>query len=206
MIDSVLRSKAMSALRDAIEAYEIIQNDTWDLLQEKCSCIRLGKGEILYSAGITPSSFSYVYTGLLRAFTADEHGNEYTKIFFDKGSFPGSMRALLLSEPSEFTIETLEPSLIVTIPFNYYRELLRLKHDLALFQIAYLEKKWLIAKEVREVEIVMEEAADRYRKFLLDNPDLQGRVQQYHIASHLGITPTQLSRIRKKYPEINLCK
>lgn len=198
MIDLALKSAALSALRIAIESYAKIQDDTWVALQKICTCNNLDKGEVLYNTGITASSFGYVYSGLLRAFTIDEKGNEYTKIFFDKGSFPGSMRSLLQSEPSEFTIDTLEPSVIIEISFENYRKLLLTNIDLALFHISYLEKNWVIAKEVREVEIVMEDATDRYKKFLNDNPRLQGRIQQYHIASHLGITPTQLSRIRKK--------
>lgn len=198
VIDPVLKSAALSALRKAIEAYGKIQDDTWILLQEICTCTSLDKGEVLYNTGATPSSFAFVYSGLLRAFTTDEKGNEYTKIFFDKGNFPGSMRSLLQSKPSEFTIDTLEASIIIEISFTGYRNLLATNHDLALFHIAYLEKNWVIAKEVREVEIVMEDAAERYQKFINDYPKLQGRIQQYHIASHLGITPTQLSRIRKK--------
>lgn len=198
VVDTVLKSGALSALRTAIEAYEKLEDDTWILLQELCTCTRLDKGEILCNTGGTPPSFAFVYSGLLRAFTTDEKGNEYTKIFFDKGSFPGSMRALLQSKPSEFTIDTLEASLIIEISFGGYRNLLHKNHDLALFHIAYLEKHWVIAKEVREIEIVMEDATERYKKFLNDHPRLQGRLQQYHIASHLGITPTQLSRIRKK--------
>ena len=79
-----------------------------------------------------------------------------------------------------------------------YRKLLMEKHDLKLFQIYYLEKNWLVAKEIREVEIVQNNAAQRYKKFLAEYPSLEERLPQYHIASHLGITPTQLSRIRKK--------
>ncbi len=198
MVDLVMQSEAMSALRVAIESYAKIQNDTWITLQKICTCKSLDKGEILYNTGATPTSFGYVYSGLLRAFTVDEKGNEYSKIFFDKGSFPGSMPSLLQSEPSQFTIDTLEPSVIIEISFAGYRKLLRRNNDLALFHISYLEKNWVIAKEAREVEIVMEDATERYKKFLNDYPKLQGRIQQYHIASHLGITPTQLSRIRKK--------
>lgn len=198
MTNPKLKSAALSALKEVIEAYGKIQDDTWIALQNICTCTSLDKGEVLYNTGATPSSFGFVYSGLLRAFTTDEKGNEYTKIFFDQRSFPGSMRSLLQSKPSDFTIDTLETSIVIEISFSNYRALLRKYHDLALFHIAYLEKNWVIAKEVREVEIVMEDAAERYKKFLNDHPGLQGRLQQYHIASHLGITPTQLSRIRKK--------
>ena len=198
MVDLALQSAAFSALRAAIAAYAKIQNETWMRLQKICTCKSLDKGAILYNTGVMPTSFGYVYSGLLRAFTVDEPGNEYSKIFFDQGSFPGSMPSLLQAEPSRFTIDTLEPSILIEIPFAGYRDLLLKNHDLALYHIAYLEKNWVIAKEAREVELVMEDATARYKKFLNNYPGLQGRIQQYHIASHLGITPTQLSRIRKK--------
>lgn len=198
MVNLALQSAAFSALKDVIDSYAKIQNETWVTLQKICTCKSLDKGKILYNTGSTPTSLSYVYSGLLRAFTIAENGNEYSKNFFDQGSFPGSMRSLLQSEPSQFTIDTLEPSVIIEIPFADYRDLLITNHDLALFHIFYLEKNWVIAKDAREVEIVMENATQRYKKFLHDHPQLQGRIQQYHLASHLGITPTQLSRIRKK--------
>lgn len=206
MADHLLELEVLSALRATIESYAKIQNDTWLRLQKYCTRKSLDRGEILYNIGVTPASFGYVYSGLLRAFTIDKNGNEYSKNFFDKGNFPGSVRALLQSEPSEFTVDALEPSVIIEIPFTAYRKLLVEKHDLALFHISYLEKNWVIAKDLREVEIVMEDATERYKKFLDEYPGLHDRIQQYHIASHLGITPTQLSRIRKKIAKINLCK
>ena len=66
-----------------------------------------------------------------------------------------------------------------------------------LFQIHYLEKNWLLAKDAREIELVQEDATARYLRFIDEYPRLVERLPQYHIALHLGITPTQLSRIRK---------
>ena len=189
---------AQQDLRQTIESYAKIKDSTWNSLQEICHCKYLSKGEVLYNAGSTPNSLSYVYKGLLRSFTIDNNGNEYSKNFFDQGHFPGSMRALLQSLPSQFTISALESSVIIEIPFTDYRQLLIENHDFALFHIAYLEQHWVISKDIREVEIVMNDATERYHKFLHDHPQLVGRIQQYHLASHLGITPTQLSRIRKK--------
>ena len=108
------------------------------------------------------------------------------------------MAALLTNTPSKFTIEALEESDIIEIEFNRFRQLLNTSHDLALFQIHYLERNWLLAKEPREVAFVQADAAHRYQQFKAESPNLIDRIPQYHIASHLGITPTQLSRIRKK--------
>jgi CRP-like cAMP-binding protein len=190
-------NKAFTALKNALDGYTKISNETWLSLKAICKFRALDKNAILYQMGEIPVSFSFVYSGLLRNFVIDENGNEYNKIFFDEGTFPGSMVALLKSEPSQFTIEALEPSSIIEINFIEYRKLLIKKHDLKLFQIYYLEKNWLITKEGREIDIVQNDAAYRYKKFLKEYASLENRLPQYHIASHLGITPTQLSRIRK---------
>ena len=112
--------------------------------------------------------------------------------------FPGSMVALLTNETSCFEIEALEDSQVIFIDFKKYRELLLKYEDLKLFHIYYLEKNWVIHKDGREVDIVQKDADERYEDFEQNYPELSKRLTQYHIASHLGITPTQLSRIRKK--------
>ena len=108
-----------------------------------------------------------------------------------------AMTALLTSSPSLLEFEAIEDSLIVEIEFAGYRDIMLEKDDLKLFQIHYLEKNWLLAKDSREIEIVQKDAAARYLRFREEYPALIKRLPQYHIASHLGITPTQLSRIRK---------
>ena len=75
---------------------------------------------------------------------------------------------------------------------------IRLNNDeLKTFQIYYLEKNWLLAKDIREIEIVQDDATARYLRFVKQHATLVDRLPQYHIASHLGITATQLSRIKK---------
>ncbi|BFM22134.1 hypothetical protein R50076_31830 [Gilvimarinus japonicus] len=180
-----------------MEGYSPISDDTW-LEFKKISKLRsLTKKSLLYKVGDVPSSFSYVYSGLVRCFSCDAKGNEYNKNFFDEGKFPGAMTALLTSTPSAFTFEAVEDTFIIEIDFPAYRQLMIDKDDLKLFQIYYLEENWLLAKDARETEIVQEETTERYLRFINQYPSLVDRLPQYHIASHLGITPTQLSRIRK---------
>ncbi|MDF2183126.1 Crp/Fnr family transcriptional regulator [Neptuniibacter sp. CAU 1671] len=188
---------AFAALKSALDIYYPLHPDTWAELQTICHCRTLDKGQFLYPAGKTPTSFAFVFKGLFRSFITDCKGHEYNKIFFDEGTFPGSMVALLTGTASEFSVEALEPAVVIEIAFQPYRKLLEQHHDLALFQVQYLEKNWLLSKEPREVALVQEEARQRYERFVAENPTLHKRLPQYLIASHLGITPTQLSRIKK---------
>lgn len=193
-----LESSAFIALRQVMDSYSPVSDETWQALKAICDFRTIKKGFILYPSGELPRSFCFVYSGLLRVFITDNEGHEYNKLFFDEGTFPGSMTALLTATPSQFTIESLEHSSIIEINFNAYRKLLLEKNDLKLFHIYYLEKNWLLAKDAREVEMVQKNATQRYQRFLKEHSSISSRIPQYHIASHLGITPTQLSRIRKK--------
>lgn len=193
-----VKANALLALRRVMDSYYSLSRETWSKLTALCHFRRIDKHAVVYPSGEIPSTFAFVYSGLMRVYVIDEQGNEYNKNFFDEGKFPGSMAALLTSTPSRFTIDALEPTAIIEINFTGYRNLLAEQHDLKLFQIYYLEKNWLLAKDAREVEIVQENATQRYQRFLREYPGLVDRLPQYHIASHLGITPTQLSRIRKK--------
>jgi CRP-like cAMP-binding protein len=196
-LDLNLSESALGALHQSIESYSAICEPTWDALRAICRVGRVPAGEVLYAAGVVPDSFAFVYRGLLRVYVTDEKGNEYNKNFFDEGKYPGAMVALLTGAPSTASIEALEDSIVVTIDFRAYRKLLQERHDLKMYHIHYLEKNWLLAKDSREIEIVQEDATRRYLRFLDTHASVAGRLPQYHIASHLGITPTQLSRIRK---------
>lgn len=57
---------------------------------------------------------------------------------------------------------------------------------------------FFVKKEHREMSLVMNDASERYALFRQEYPDIENQVAQYHVASYLGITPTQLSRIRAK--------
>lgn len=185
------------ALKIVMDSYWPIPVSTWNAICSICSHHNVKKGELIYSAGEIPLSFAFVYQGLFRSYITNEQGQEYNKIFFDEGTFPGSMTALLTSTKSNFNIQALEDSSVIKIDFAAFRQLLKDDHALALFQIHYLEKNWLLAKDAREIQLVQENAEQRYRRFTRNHASICARIPQYHIASHLGITPTQLSRIRK---------
>jgi len=189
--------QAFIALRNSLSLYTSISDSTWQDFMAICKFKSVTKHSLLYKIGNTPSSYAYIYKGLVRCFSCDKKGNEYNKVFFDEGKFPGSMTALLTFSPSTLSLEAVEDTLIIEINFKAYRKLMLRNDELKLFQIYYLEKNWLLAKESREIEFVQNDATGRYLCFIDEYPVLKDRLSQYHIASYLGITPTQLSRIKK---------
>jgi len=189
---------AFKKLRESLDKYNKLENKTWKDFKSICTFKYIKKNETICKINEKPEGFHFVSVGLFRTFILNEKGVEYNKNFFSENMFPGSMVALLKDETSCFEIEALEDSQVIFINFKKYRELLLKYEDLKLFHIYYLEKNWLIHKDGREVDIVQKDADERYEDFEQNYPELSKRLTQYHIASHLGITPTQLSRIRKK--------
>lgn len=190
-------TNAFQALKASLDQYHPLSDISWNALCQISECRSVPKQYLLYRSGEIPRTFSYVISGLFRAFVTTNDGKEYNKIFFNEGMFPGAMTSLLTESPSTIAIESLEASEIISIDFHRYRKLLMKMDDVKLFHIFYLEKNWLLEKDAREIALVQDDATQRYQYFIKTHPNLMSRVQQYHIASHLGVTPTQLSRIRK---------
>lgn len=69
---------------------------------------------------------------------------------------------------------------------------------MAFFHINYIELNWIVAKEPLEISLKYRTAKSRYFDFLDEYKPILPRLKQHQIASFLGITPTQLSRIKKK--------
>ncbi len=188
---------AFTHLEQTLKKYAPLSDQALNRYFSACHFIHVAKGTTLYAIGEIPSSFAFIHKGLMRAYLIDEEGNEFNKNFFAEGRFPGSMSALLNNQTSFLGIEALEDCDIITIDFKQFRRELFADHELMALHINYLEQHWLLEKEPKEIGYLQHEAKQRYLMFLDKYESILSRLPQYHIASYLGITPTQLSRIRK---------
>ncbi len=102
---------------------------------------------------------------------------------------------MLANEPSLFYIAAIEKTYTIEYDFFEFQKLFAFHPDIAMFYIRYIERHWIIEKEPLEIAFRTETGAKRYDDFLEKYPGLVKRLKKHHIASYLGITPTQLSRI-----------
>ncbi|WP_454045745.1 Crp/Fnr family transcriptional regulator [Chryseobacterium sp. Marseille-Q8038] len=180
-----------------INQYYPLSEETIQDLLDICIEEYYHKNDLLLESGSMARYYYFIKSGLIGYYTVDEQGNNIYKIFFEENSFVASTAAIIKNEPSDFNIIALEDCAVIQYPAKQYRELLEKHHDLALFHMYYLEKNWVVKKEPLEVSLKYETAKKRYLQ-LLENQSLYNRLKQHHIASFLGITPTQLSRIKKE--------
>ncbi|MEJ5048882.1 Crp/Fnr family transcriptional regulator [Chryseobacterium culicis] len=180
-----------------INQYYPLSEETIQDLLDICTEEYYHKNDLLLESGSMARYYYFIKSGLIGYYTVDEQGDNIYKIFFEENSFVASTAAIIKNVPSDFNIIALEDCAVIQYPAKQYRELLEKHHDLALFHMYYLEKNWVVKKEPLEVSLKYETAKKRYLQ-LLENQSLYNRLKQHHIASFLGITPTQLSRIKKE--------
>ena len=187
----------LASLKAKINGYAPVSEVSWQLVEDLAIFQTLSPGGLLLSAGQRARNFYYVGQGAVRAYVTDERGKIYNKNLFLEGDFCASTVSLLQATPSRFTLEALEETTVIRLVYRKFRALIDQHNDLKNFYIANLEDNWIIKKEQREVALVLENATNRYRKLLREHPGIDRRIAQQHLAAHLGITPTQLSRIKK---------
>lgn len=162
-----------------------------DILREK----KYDKGDYFLRVGQIPRSVAFVCEGLFSQYYITDQGDKVIKYFFPEGRIAGSIPATLTNSKSLFAIEAIERTTVLEYDYRKFKNLVSSYEDIAEFYIAYLEKHWVIEKEPQEISYRNDTAAVRYNKFVKKYPELTDRLKKHQIASYLGITPTQLSRI-----------
>ena len=178
-----------------------ITNEAWDDMQQLLEPLEVKKNDYLIKEG-SKAKYCYLLTeGVIRVYFNKE-GNEYNKTFFIPGMFPTAITALISNSPSAISFQALLPSQLIQFSFNEFRNLFSKHRCLETLLLRILEQQW-IKKERHDIRMVTNDATTNYLIFREEFPSLENIIPQYHIASDLGITPVQLSRIRaqlaKKY-------
>ncbi len=186
----------LQAFKKKLESYSPIGEESWAELASIVRYETVPKDTILLNDGEVGVDFYYIFSGALRAYYIDRNGDYYNKNLFLETDLAGSTVSCLQESPSDFTIEALEDTQLIVYNYKEFRVLVDRFSDLKDFYIAHLEQNWIVEKEKREISLVMDNATERYLELLKKRPSIDSRIPLHHIASHIGVTPTQLSRIR----------
>lgn len=157
----------------------------------------LKKDEYLAVEGEYSTKLFFLTKGVVRAFYRNDSGNEYNKTFFTDYNFVGAYSSLVTKQKNRINIQCLTDCTALITDYKHLTDLYNSFPKIERFS-RILAEHFFVIKEKREIELVMLEASERYEIFKQMHPTLENLIPQYHIASYLGVTPTQLSRIRAK--------
>jgi CRP-like cAMP-binding protein len=183
--------------RDLKMAVSVPESE-WILLSRSFSEISFSKGENFILQGDKPGPIGVVLSGLFVEFTDTSDGKRHVRDFSCEGDLIGSYSSLLMKSPlCEVSIEALEDSVIITMPFDTFTAFYD-RHSSWEKLGRLVAEHCFIKRERREFDFLRYNAAERFEAFKGERRDLLNRVPRHMIASHLGVTPVSLSRLSAK--------
>ncbi|TAE47730.1 MAG: Crp/Fnr family transcriptional regulator [Bacteroidetes bacterium] len=168
---------------------------TWQQIGPLFRRVILPRQAHFIAADETAREVAFLESGVVRAYFTNAKGQEYNKQFFVGPSIIGAYTSLLTGKPNLIPQQALTDCVVwatdyqeITGRYDQCPDLERLARKIAEY--------YFLEKEKKEIDIVLLDATERYALFLKEFPGLYQEIPQYHVASYLGITPVQLSRIR----------
>tara|TARA_R110002073_G_scaffold139232_3_gene289471 strand:- start:23567 stop:24142 length:576 start_codon:yes stop_codon:yes gene_type:complete len=187
----------MKELLTYINTISPIKEVTFLELQKSFKPFQLKKNEFFVREGNYAQQIGFLKKGVIRAFFLNQEGKEYNKQFFVGPSIIGAYSSLLTKQPTKIAQQALTDCEILVAnymeienSYDKFHDLERLGRKIAEF--------YFLEKEQKEIEMALLDADKRYLIMRERFPTIESIIPQYYIASYLGISPTQLSRIRRK--------
>lgn len=184
----------MQQISAYFQQYKAISKASSAALDALAQLVSFPKGYHLHRQGQVCRDIFLIEKGAIRSFYY-RNGHDITNQFFLEGEMVAAMESLYSRSPSYYNIELLEDSQLIKVNYHAVEQLYERYHDLEscgrmLAIHCYLEEN------ERNRSFQMLSAKERYQNLLKSQPGILQRVNLGHIASYIGITQVQLSRIR----------
>jgi len=163
---------------------------------------RFGKKEVITRSGEVENWFNFIIKGLARKYYK-KGNNEINSQISMEGHLILSQESFHSRRPSEYIVETIEPTTFVSITHDdlerVYAQSPRMEH-LARLLITYA----MVIKDNWQMQLIKMTPRERFLHFVKKNPELMQRVPQKYLASYLNIKPETFSRFKHLVKEVRI--
>lgn len=168
----------------------------WEKFRHLFNRQEISAKTVLLREGQISKTAYFIEKGCLRSWF-NNNGKDITFQFFFEGQGVSSFESFKTNQPSLFTIESIEPSTVLSISKKDFQFILdsspeikneieeQISHRVIHYQQLFLSR-------------IKDKPEKRYKELLKQHPEIAQRIPQHYIASYLGITPVSLSRIRNR--------
>lgn len=174
-----------------------LSDETIGLMKEVFVYDELEKGEEFIKEGEIAKEIAFLESGFVRAYYVTSEGKEYNKTFFSAPSIIGSYASLISKQKNAVAQQALTDCKLWKASFEKIEQLSINNLEIERLR-RIIAESFFLNNEKKEIEMALLDADKRYSILKKEYPGIEMEVPQYHIAAYLGISATQLSRIRKK--------
>lgn len=168
----------------------------WDKLNHLFKRQEVPAKTILLQEGRISKTMFFIEKGCLRTWINND-GKEITTQFFFEGDSVSSIESFRTSQPSLYSIESLEPCILQTISQQDFQDALKNLPEIKEELEAHLFRR-LVQMQELFYSYLKNNPQQRYEELIERHPHIVQRIPQHYIASYLGITSVSLSRIRNR--------
>ncbi|MFC0820068.1 Crp/Fnr family transcriptional regulator [Moraxella marmotae] len=148
-------------------------------------------------AGQSQTQMGVLVAGLGKLEYQDEQGGVVNVQFIQEGECVIEHRAFFDGEPCKYSMQTIEPSVILTIDQTHYHDCCQ-RYPFFYRHINDHLMQVLTQNADRIDNLLISDAQARYVKFIQENPTLATRLSVSDLSSYLRMSRQMLTHIRKK--------
>lgn len=155
------------------------------------------KGNIFVKSGQPCQEVAFLASGTVRTFYINQKGEEITSCFCTAPCFITSYRSFITQEPSGLTLVTTEDCDMLVISHSDIQKLYKIAPQWQVVGRVLAEKEYITMENYAAV-LNNDTAKEKYIRLQKEQPDVIAKAPLEQIASYLGVTRRQLTRIRKE--------
>lgn len=167
------------------------------LFNEVLTEVSVSKGNFLLKPGTHVKHEYFVVKGCLKAYYIDAKGGRHIIQFAIENWWIGDFDAFYNQIASNLYIEAIEDAELLSLNYD---QLQKIYTEAPIFERYFriLITKAFVSQRKRILSTQEKNTQERYLEFCNAYPNIEDRVPNYDIANYLGVTPENLSRVRKK--------
>jgi CRP-like cAMP-binding protein len=149
----------------------------------------------LIEVGEIETHLNFICKGLIRKYFYRQGEEVITQIAKEDELICSSV-SFLSGIPSDYSVETIEPSTVISLSRNNMEKLYSMGPKMErMGRLVTID--WLLRKECWEHTRIQYGPKERFLKFVTDHPHLISRVPQKYLASYLNMKPETFSRYKR---------
>jgi CRP-like cAMP-binding protein len=183
------------SLLDFLNKFIPLSLDEYNELILPCTTKRhFDKKSVITTAGEVESYINFIDAGLMRKYYKKANEEVNTQISYE-GHIIHSQESFHSRTPSEYSIETIEPTQLTSITYECLEKIYSSSEKmqrlgrLVITATMVLKDKW-------QSQLVKLSPRERFISFVTRHPELMQRVPQKYLASYLNIKPETFSRFK----------